>query len=96
MRREIDILVKAANKNCAVVEKASNLLWTRDELLQAADEGRFLEPGDLTAPEAASPVSGPFPCCGTGTGDAASAYYAIGQTRHFVIFAASASPALSR
>jgi hypothetical protein len=35
-RTEIAILVEAARKSCAVVEKASNLLWTHEELVEGA------------------------------------------------------------
>jgi hypothetical protein len=43
MRREIDILVEAARKDCAVVEKASHLLWELPELVGALVSGLYSE-----------------------------------------------------
>ena len=91
MRKEIDILVEAARKQCAVVEKASNVLWTREELADAHAAGLFQGEGRLLSPEGQTAVSGPFPgCCQQASaGPETRAYRAVGQTEHFVIFVAS-------
>ena len=44
MRKEIDNLVEAARKECAVVEKASHILWTYDELREAGASGFYQGP----------------------------------------------------
>jgi hypothetical protein len=97
IRREIDILVEAARKECAVVEKASHIAWTWEELREAAASGLYQRPGRLLAPDGSSGVTSPFPgCCQQG---GAGGFHAVGQTEHFVIFTRSpresASPAKS-
>lgn len=75
MRKEIDILVKAARKNCAVVEKDSCLLWTPEELAAAQDAGCVQAPTHFLPPDQqAAPLGG-------------RNYRLVGQTRHFIIFA---------
>jgi hypothetical protein len=101
MRKEIDILVEAARKECAVVEKASHLLWTYEELREAAASGLYQGPVRLLPPDGRSGVTSPFPgCCqlggaAAGVGD----FHAVGQTEHFVIFTRapheSAPPAMN-
>jgi hypothetical protein len=51
MRREIDILVEAARKECAVVEKASNVWWTHEELLEARQAGLYQGQDHLLPPD---------------------------------------------
>ena len=41
MRKEIDIVVKAVGKSCVVVEKASHVSWTLEELVEAQMDERF-------------------------------------------------------
>jgi hypothetical protein len=91
MRKEIDILIKAAAKRCPVVEKDSNLLWTADDLAEARATGRFQEESDLFPPDRQVAVSGVYPgCCQQlGAPPGARAYRPVGQTRHFIIFAAA-------
>src|SRR5437762_1336115 len=88
-RKEIDILVEAARKSCAVVEKASHVLWTYDGLVEARESGRFLEAGPLLPPDGPIDVSGPYPGCFQlgGAMTEATRYRLVGQTEHFVIFA---------
>jgi hypothetical protein len=88
MRKEIDILVEAARKQCAVVEKASHIAWTWEELREAAASGLYQRPGRLLAPDGSSGVTSPFPgCCQLGgAGFGAGGFHAVGQTEHFVIF----------
>jgi hypothetical protein len=86
---EIDILLKAAGKSCAVVEKASHVLWTFEELVEAREAGRFQGEDQILAPDRHLEVSGPFPGCLQQTGAARASYRPVGQTEHFVIFAAS-------
>jgi hypothetical protein len=97
VRKQIDILVQAARKGSLVVEKATNLLWTQEELLEARESRLLQEESALLAPDERTAVSGPFPgCCQRGGATAdREGYRPIGQTRHFVIFAAD-PPAPSR
>jgi hypothetical protein len=89
MRREIDILVEAARKECAVVEKASNVLWTHEDLLEARTSGLYQGQDRLLPPDGRSGVTSPFPgCCQIGAAMAGlRSFHAVGQTEHFVIFA---------
>lgn len=76
MATEIRILVQAARKGCAVVEKSSRVLWAREELERAKEEGFFALEDRLAAPpEVREP----------GASDM-SQYHLVGQTRHFLIF----------
>src|SRR5437868_12433197 len=90
MRREIDILVEAARKQCAVVEKTSNLLWTHAELAEARAAGLYQGESSLRSPDGRMAVSGPFPgCCQQAAAPPlTSGYRAVGQPEHFVIFVA--------
>jgi hypothetical protein len=88
MRKEIDILVKAAGKRCWVVDKFTQECWTPEMLFEAQGTGRFQEETDLFPPDCHAEVTGPFPgCCQQGSGSLN--YHAVGQTRHFIIFAAT-------
>ncbi|HYT89361.1 MAG TPA: hypothetical protein VEL76_11700 [Gemmataceae bacterium] len=92
MRREIDILVGAARKECAVVEKASNALWTHEELLEARTSGLYQGPDRLLPPDSSSGVTSPFPGCSQQRALAGlRGFYAVGQTEHFVIFSSQLS-----
>jgi hypothetical protein len=82
MRREIDILVKAVAKNCALVEKASRAVWTPEQLKEAEDAGCFREHSDLLPPDRHMEAVGPLP------GEGLTPYRPVGQTRHFVILVA--------
>jgi hypothetical protein len=88
IRREIDIVLEAARKECAVVEKVSHLLWTDEELREAAASGLYLGPSRLLPPDGSAGVTSPFPgCCQqVGTTAGAKRFHAVGQTEHFVIF----------
>ena len=89
MRKEIDILVRAAGKNCAVVEKASHVLWTFEELVEARAAGQFQGEDRSLAPDELLEVNGPFPGCLQQAGAAGASYRPVGQTEHFVIFTTS-------
>jgi hypothetical protein len=88
MTTEIELLLKAEAKGLAVVDKETNVMWSRAELLQARDEGQFAGQDDLKAPDPHCPVTGPFPGC-LNWGGADAGWYrarAVAQTSHFVIF----------
>ena len=89
MTREIDIVLKAAAKGCAVVEKLSHALWTGEELQEAANTGRYSDSDALGPPTPHLEVSAPFPGCLQRHGATAdwSRYYLVGQTEHFLVFA---------
>ena len=89
MRKEIDIVVKAAGKSCVVVEKASHVSWTLEELLEAQVDERYQEEDRILPPDGRPEVSGPFPGCLQQFGATATFtdYHPVGQTEHFVIFA---------
>ncbi len=95
-RKEIDILIEAARKGCAVVEKVSNVLWSHEDLLKARAAGQYQHAGQLMPPDGHIDVSAPFPGClqMAGSLTRAEAYRAVAQTEHFVIFAAPA-PAIN-
>jgi hypothetical protein len=89
VRREIDILLKAADKHCAVVDKASHVLWTREELGRAREAGCYTHEDSLDPPAPTYAVSGPYPGClqQFGAPVDVSLYRLVGQTEHFLIFA---------
>ena len=88
MRKEIDILIQAAERSCAVVEKDTNVLWTREDLIEGREAGRYKGEGRLLPPDGQIEVSGPFPgCLQQGGSLRGPSYRPIGQTAHFVIFA---------
>ena len=90
MRKEIDILLQAAGKECVVVEKATHLVWSMEELRQAQADAQFQQADEIREPEQFSPINAPFPGCLQFGGDLrrATAYRQVGQTSHFVILAA--------
>lgn len=89
MRKEIDVLLQAARKNCAVVEKATNMLWCREDLEEAHATGRYQEISQLLPPDGRFVVNTLYPGCMQGAGARAETqrYCPVGQTEHFVIFA---------
>ena len=50
MATETDILTKAVDKGCGVMEKVSHRLWDREDLVQAESAGRFRNEDSLDAP----------------------------------------------
>jgi hypothetical protein len=89
MVREIDILLRAANKDCAVVDKTSHVVWSRDELTEASRAGCFPDEDQLAPPGESADVSSPFPGCMQQFSRPAEldTYRLVGQTEHFLIFA---------
>jgi hypothetical protein len=89
MIREIDLLVQAAGASFLVVEKATNVLWTLDELRQAHSRGQYQEEDRITPAEDDPAVSGPFPGCmqQMSAPEETSHHRLLGQTRHFLLFA---------
>jgi hypothetical protein len=88
MTAEIGILVHAADKGCAIIEKASHQLWDSAELAEAARLGRFAQEDSLDAPTEQIEISAPYPGCMQQSARPAQAedYRLVGQTRHFLIF----------
>jgi hypothetical protein len=87
MRKEIDILLRAASRNCLVVEKASHLRWTWEELAAARDSGRYQGQDQLLPPDGRAEVSNPYArCMQPGAARSPVSYRAVGQTGHFLIF----------
>jgi hypothetical protein len=90
MRREIEIVVEAARKQCAVVEKTSNIFWDYEQLLEAGASGLYQGQDRLLPPDGGSGVTSPFPGCCQQGGGPAGGFHAVGQTEHFVIFTCGA------
>ena len=92
MAREIDILVRAAGKECAVVDKTSHVPWSQDELLEAQRTGCYPDEDSLAPPSEPCVVNGPYPGCLQQHARPATFgnYRLVGQTEHFLIFAPSA------
>jgi hypothetical protein len=88
MTTEIDILVHAAEKGCAIVEKASHRLWDSAQLSEAAQAGRFAREDLLEAPTEQVEISAPYPGCmqQSARSPQTEDYRLLGQTRHFLIF----------
>jgi len=89
MASEIALLIDAAGKGCLVVEKDSNVFWSREELVCKQAAGRFAEEGVISSPKAGlTAVSNIFPGC-WGQAGASADYFncvPIGETEHFVLF----------
>jgi hypothetical protein len=88
MTREIDILFLAASKGCAVVEKASHVLWTREDFLEAQKAGCYPDEDSLAPPTEGSAISRPFPGCLQQFSAPVDVmrYRLVGQTEHFLVF----------
>jgi hypothetical protein len=88
MSTEIDILIQAFRKGCALVEKISHQTWDDEDLAEAAKAGRFAEEGSLDAPTEQVEISAPFPGCMQQISRSAESenYLLVGQTRHFLVF----------
>jgi hypothetical protein len=90
MASEIDLLTDAYWNHCAIVEKETHGLWSKEELLEALALNEFEEPDELTVPDETNAAgTSIFPGCmhqGAALEDY-SRYQVIGQTRHFLIFA---------
>jgi hypothetical protein len=94
MSREIDLLVEAAGASYLVVEKATNVLWTLEELHEAGAAGQYQVEDRITSAEDERAVSGPFPGClqQLGQPEEWSRHRLLGQTRHFLLFAGPTEP----
>ena len=88
MTTEIDILIHAAAKGCAIVEKKSHQMWDNADLAGAAKLGRFADASLLDAPTEQVEISAPFPGCMQQSARSAESenYRLVGQTRHFLVF----------
>jgi hypothetical protein len=86
--REIDILCAAAERGWAGVDKVSNVLWTRQEMADAARAGCSPDEDNLGPAAGGGAVIGPFPGCPQQWGKSAdfSRYRLLGETRHFAVF----------
>ncbi len=88
MAKEIDLLLAAESRGCLVVEKASNVVWERDALLDARADALFEGDARVGPLTEAAVVSGPFPGCLQMGAAPERGYQPLGETEHFVIFAA--------
>jgi hypothetical protein len=88
MWREIDILRKAMDKDCAVVDKSTNILWSEEEVEQASTTDALQQEDSLLPPDGQIDISGLYPGCLQQHGYMLETpgYAPVGQTRHFVIF----------
>jgi hypothetical protein len=88
MGKEIDILLRAARRNCAVVERDTHLLWTLDELTAAGESGQYHGDDQLLPVDGSEEVTSPYPgCMQPGSGLASRLFRSVGRTAHFVLFA---------
>jgi hypothetical protein len=87
--KEIDILLRAADKSCAVVDKSSHVILTSEDLREASEAGCYFGEDVLGPPGEQCAISAPFPGCmqQLAAGVDVSQYRLIGQTQHFLIFA---------
>jgi hypothetical protein len=96
--REIDILSAAAVLGCVIVDKASHVLWTRQDLDRAAAAGCYGDEDCVGPASPASAVSGPYPGCPQQWGRPADLTHhpLLGETEHFAIFAPPGMSARAR
>lgn len=86
---------KAAADGVAVVAKDTNVLWSREDLTEARDEGRYAAESRVAPPhEREVAVSRIFPGClqQDGAAEDYSDYVLRGQTEHFLLFAKGEAP----
>lgn len=88
MNREIDLLLEATSRQAVVVEKATNVAWTVQELRTARRQGQYYQEDTLVPMEKESDISGPFPGClqGEAAPEEFENFHCVGQTRHFILF----------
>ncbi len=88
MAREIDILIGLDHDQNVVVEKATNVLWTPDELETIRDNPEFHHNDELGTADEEIAVSNPFPGClqQMSAGEENFNFQLVGQTRHFLVF----------
>ncbi len=88
MRKEIDILRKALDSDCALVEKVTNSVWSEEEIERASTSNRFQQEDALLAPDNLVAVSSLFPGCPQqfGANPSVFHYAPVGQTANNVIF----------
>jgi len=87
---ELDVLLQAIGENCLVVDKDSNVLWNRDELLASHESSLFSAEASISLlEEGTTAVTSIFPGCMSQVGapEDYSRYVPIGQTKHFLLFA---------
>jgi len=88
MDREIDLLIAAAYDGCLLVDKASHVTWSPEDLADAARSGSFEEDDCPIVATEADAYDDPFPACmQLGARPAGHAYVAVGETNHFVLYA---------
>jgi hypothetical protein len=87
--REIDLLIEAAVGGRAVVDKASHVLWTHEELVKAGLAGCYPDEDRVAPPTGVEAASGPYPGCVQQHAAPTDLtwYRLLGQTEHFLIFA---------
>jgi hypothetical protein len=93
MPRESDLLAWLDPELYLVVEKATNLVWTCDDLRQACRRGDFQQPDQLVPLSGFMSISGPYPGCLQLPGASAKhlQHTLFAQTQHFVVFLQEAS-----
>jgi hypothetical protein len=88
MTTEIGILTGLDHARNVVVEKATNVLWTPDDLETVRDNPQYQHPDTLRSAEDEVAVSNPFPGCLQQFSALEENYHyqLVGQTRHFLVF----------
>ena len=88
MITEISVLTGLDHASHVVVEKATNVLWTPDELETVRDNPQYQHADDLRPATEEIAVSNPFPGCLQQFSATEENYHylLVGQTRHFLVF----------
>jgi hypothetical protein len=89
MDKEIDLLLESVGEGYLAVEKATNLLWSREDLWKAKQAGQFQEADEITSSNGDTAVSGVYPGCLQATAASRKSVdrSVISETAHFLIFA---------
>ena len=83
---EINLVLDLVEKGAAVVEKATNVLWSRADLLEARSNRQFQNDDWITEPTGDEAVTSLYPGCANmglvpgGNGEP------IAETTHFLLF----------
>lgn len=85
---EINLVLDMVEKGATAVEKATQVLWSRDDLLEAKSNQQFQNDDLISEPTGNEAVTSLYPGClnmmGTISGNRQSE--PIAQTSHFLLF----------
>jgi hypothetical protein len=83
---EINLVLDLVEKGAAAVEKATHVLWSRDDLLEARSHQQFQHDDQITEPTGDEAVTSLYPGCPNMMGKIPGSGEPIAETTHFLLF----------